>query len=189
MTRFAAIDTAGAVLGFYSDEAHQAPVPDGAVALTDEDWQRWASDPQAFRWRDGALTPFTPDAATQLTQLRATRAASLRATCSAAIAGGFNSNALGAPHHYSSTLTDQLNLLHAVAAAQTAPDGWNVPIWCIDGSGNASFVTHDAGQVRQVQQDAHTVIAGARSALATRLAAVASAASPEALNAITWAVP
>lgn len=67
--------------------------------------------------------------------------------CEAAITAGFQSDALGAPHQYSSQLDDQLNLTGAILR------GLDMPYACRDEQGVKAFRLHTAAQLRQVGDD------------------------------------
>ena len=99
-------------------------------------------------------------AAQELAAARAVRVSVLTAACAKAITGGFNSSALGTPHTYGSTPTDQGNLRSAVLT------GGNFQEWCAHGAGPWEFVTHTAAQMIQVHADMATMIAAARTRLA-----------------------
>ncbi|MFY1030676.1 MULTISPECIES: hypothetical protein [Pseudomonas] len=67
--------------------------------------------------------------------------------CEAAIFQGFESNALGAPHLYSSTLEDQLNLTGAIQR------GAAMPFPCWNAEGIKAFRDHSIEQLQQVGDD------------------------------------
>ncbi len=67
--------------------------------------------------------------------------------CEAAITAGFQSDALGAPHQYTSQLDDQLNLTGAILR------GLDMPYACRDEQGVKEFRLHTAEQLRQVGDD------------------------------------
>lgn len=72
---------------------------------------------------------------------------SINRACEAAITAGFQSDALGAPHHYTSQLDDQLNLSGAIMR------GLDMPYACRDAQGVKAFRLHTAAQLRQVGDD------------------------------------
>lgn len=79
------------------------------------------------------------------THARQTKA--INQACEAAITAGFQSDALGAPHQYSSQLDDQLNLTGAILR------GLDMPYACRDEQGVKAFRLHTAAQLRQVGDD------------------------------------
>lgn len=92
------------------------------------------------RWQDGAwrLDPLSMHAAKVLEVNRG---------CEGAITGGFQSDALGSRHQYSSQLDDQLNLTGAILR------GLDMPYACRDEQGVKAFRPHTAVQLRQVGDD------------------------------------
>lgn len=71
----------------------------------------------------------------------------LNRACESAITGGFLSNALGAPHYYSSQLEDQLNLTGVILSEVDSLYA------CRDAQGLKDFRQHTAQQMRQVGDD------------------------------------
>lgn len=67
--------------------------------------------------------------------------------CETAILQGFESDALGSPHRYSSTLEDQLNLTGAIQRGSAIP----FPCWNVEGS--KAFRNHSIEQLQQVGDD------------------------------------
>lgn len=57
--KFATIDGTGAVTAFYDDSA--AP-PQGAVTLTEVQWQDWVANQRTRKWQGGALIAVAPPA-------------------------------------------------------------------------------------------------------------------------------
>ncbi len=53
--RYATIDTHGALTGFYDDVLHPV-IPDGAVQLSDVQYEQWLLAQGAMRWTGGGLT-------------------------------------------------------------------------------------------------------------------------------------
>ena len=60
MTYFAAIDTEGRALGFYTPEIHGDAIPEGAVEISDEIHAAWLADTAGQRWNGEALEPCDP---------------------------------------------------------------------------------------------------------------------------------
>ena len=54
--RYAAIDADGFVIGFYSDDLHEA-IPQGAVALSDDLYGEWVAKANQRRWNGDELVP------------------------------------------------------------------------------------------------------------------------------------
>lgn len=82
-----------------------------------------------------------------LTAIHANKVAAVNTACDSTITSGFTSSALGAPHHYSSDLVDQLNLAGSVLR------GLDMPYACRDEQGVKAFRLHTAEQLRQVGDD------------------------------------
>lgn len=106
--------------------------------------------------------------------------------CAKAIISGFTSSALGAPHSYGSTMTDQANLQGAAVASTSAGPGWQTPIWCADEGGAWALVQHTGPQAMQVHSDMVAMISAARVRLAAMKAAVATETTVAAVQAIGW---
>ena len=60
MTYFAAIDTEGRALGFYTPEIHGDAIPEGAVEISAEIHAAWLVDTARQRWNGQALEPCDP---------------------------------------------------------------------------------------------------------------------------------
>lgn len=60
MTYFAAIDTEGRALGFYTPEIHGDAIPEGAVEISDEIHAAWLVDTARQRWNGQALEACDP---------------------------------------------------------------------------------------------------------------------------------
>jgi hypothetical protein len=60
MTYFAAIDTEGRALGFYTLEIHGDAIPEGAVEISDEIHAAWLVDTARQRWNGEALEACDP---------------------------------------------------------------------------------------------------------------------------------
>lgn len=141
---------------------------------------------EGFTYANGKFTPPPPP---PIALIKSIRVSGLRAACQAAIVGGFASDALGTPHSYPSTPTDQQNLMNAAVAAMVAPDGIATPLWCAANPANAASWTlapHNAAQTKQVAADCRAFIAGAQQKLVDLTAAVAAAGDAAQVNAIEW---
>ena len=116
----------------------------------------------------------------------ANRTAAINRACEAAITAGFTSEALGAPHIYSSQLDDQLNLTGAVLR------GLDMPYACRDEQGVKEFRLHTADQLRQVGDDFTLYklqLLQHANALKQQLDAALEAGDLAALESITWEAP
>lgn len=134
-------------------------------------------------------TAWAPPADTRpLEEIRAAKVAELSATCSGAIAGGFVSSALGAPHTYPSRATDQTNLVGSVVASMLPGVGadWSTPFWCADEAGEWAFRPHSAAEIQAVGADGKSSIVACQARLADLVAQVGLAESAEDLTSIGW---
>ncbi len=115
-----------------------------------------------------------------------TQIAAINQACEAAITAGFTSEALGAPHFYSSQLDDQLNLTGAVLR------GLDMPYACRDEQGVKEFRLHTAEQLRQVGDDFTLYklqLLQHANALKQQLDAALDDGDLSALEAISWEAP
>lgn len=114
------------------------------------------------------------------------KTAAINQACEAAITAGFTSEALGAPHFYSSQLDDQLNLTGAVLR------GLDMPYACRDEQGVKEFRLHTAAQLRQVGDDFTLYklqLLQHANELKQQLDTALEAGDLDALEAITWEAP
>lgn len=123
-----------------------------------------------------------------LEDAKAARLNQLTADCSTAIVGGYQSDALGASHHYPSGMVDQINMMGSVTASllPDLADGWQTPFWCRAANGSWAFRAHTASQIQQAGRDgkAHVVICQATLEGLAQL--VSEATSIEDVAAVTW---
>ena len=176
----AAYDASGAIIGFYDDVDSPAPKGVTTINLTDAEWL--AAIGGGYKVAKGALVaPSPPTAVQQLASAQSSQIKILRAACASKIVSGFESSALGAAHIYPSEMTDQTNLIGAVASAQP------IKFWCQDSTGAWIFADHTAAQIKQVLDDG----VAARLALSTKLAdlsaQVNAAKTVAAVQKIVWA--
>jgi len=75
--------------------------------------------------------------------------------CRKHITGGVSSTALGAPHTYPTTETDQINLSGCVTESllNEIDSVWVVPFWCADSNDAWDRLDHTHDQIRQVGAD------------------------------------
>ena len=121
-----------------------------AVLLTEQEratyWKQ--SPPDGMQLGSVARRPtWIPIPVTALALLHARKVAQINMACETAITAGFWSQALGAPHFYSSQLDDQLNLTGLVLHSQDSA----YP--CRDEQGLRAFNAHTAAQLLQVSND------------------------------------
>ncbi|MNM23666.1 hypothetical protein D3C81_340710 [compost metagenome] len=132
----AVIDATGIVAGFSTGHSDGPSVPEDV--------------PVAVGWRWDIAEGFLPPAAPvpdSIEKVAARRYAEIDSACQQAITGGFESDALGAGHRYSSELDDQLNLTGAILR------GVDMPYACRDAAGFKAFRSHTTVQLRQVGDD------------------------------------
>ena len=66
MTKYAVFDADGFPLGFYADDIHgikgdpDSLVPDGAIEITEDQWQEFIDNTGQRKWINGAVVAFTP---------------------------------------------------------------------------------------------------------------------------------
>lgn len=123
-----------------------------------------------------------------LADAQAARIAFLSAACRAEITGGYPSSALGSPHTYPSTPTDQGNMQASVLASllPSLPANWATPFWCADSTGKWAMVNHTAAQIQQVGLDGKTFVVAAQQKLATLTAQVEAATTVAEVQKVVW---
>lgn len=134
-------------------------------------------------WRNGE---WVDDIPATLVRRHAELYTSINSACEAAITAGFISDALGAPHRYSSQLDDQLNLTGAVVR------GLDMPYACRDEQGVKEFRLHTAEQLRLVGDDFTLYklqLLQHADALKQQLDSALEASDLAALEAISWEAP
>lgn len=148
---------------------------------------QWAASLAGMLVQGGTLVAAPAETSAQL--VAAAQAAQIRALTAQAraiITGGFASSALGTPHTYGSTSSDQANLTSAAFAASSAATGWETPISCADATGAWELVEHSAAQVLAVKTAEQMMIVAARVKLAALKTSVAAETTVAAVQAITW---
>lgn len=123
-----------------------------------------------------------------LEESRALKLTELDAACAAAILAGFDSDALGQPHHYPAKLTDQSNLQAAILASLQPglPADWTTPAWCQAASGDWAYHDHTAAQIQQVGTAAKQGVDACISRKLELARQLAQATTLEAVAAIAW---
>ena len=135
---------------------------------------------------DGSFGPYVPP----LDGVKAERIRALRFDCLHTIVGGLSSSALGKPHHYGSSETDQTNIGRAVRASLTRSKdpSWTASVPCrAEGEAEDVFRPHNAAQLHALECDLHDLIEGARVRRDALNRRVATAETIEAVEAVTWA--
>jgi hypothetical protein len=123
---------------------------------------------------------FTDPSVLTLTQTQTMQINRLRAACKTTIEGVFASSALGAPHAYPSGMTDQANL-------QAARNTLAVPLlMCADINEVWALLPHTPSQIEQVNADWIAFRQTQQERLIMLTAQVNAAATPAAVQAITW---
>lgn len=137
-----------------------------------------------FSWSGTEWVEAAPD----LTALKVTRLIELRSACTAAITGGFLSEALGDAFSYPSTSNDQINLMGSVTGSilSDLPADWTTPFWCADTNGEWSFRPHTAAEIQQVGWDGKAHVVACQMKLETLSARLAGAASAAEVAAVSW---
>ena len=138
------------------------------------------------RREDGTFGPYAPP----LDDLKADRRRALRFDCLHTILGGFASSALGAPHRYGSSDTDQTNIGRALRASLTRSKdpAWTARVPCrAEGEDEDVFRPHNAAQIHTLECDLHDWIEAARLKRDDFNRRIATAETADAVQAVTWA--
>jgi len=173
---------------FYPDELHYTTLPDDLIKV-DDDFARKAINRPAgatLQVVKGVLTIVLPTDDEVLEMARTQQAAVLRAACAQAITAGFESSALGQPHTYPGTLTDQSNMTAAAIVAGTSGSDWSASLWCADADGTWKLVAHTAKQLTQVHADWHAALQSNQTRYAKLQAQLQAAQTPDDVAAVTW---
>lgn len=168
-----AFDWTGAQGVYVLDMATYAITPQGV------------SPSQHHRWDWNALAWIDPRT---LDDLKHAKHLELNAACQSQIYSGYESAALGAPHHYPANDKDQSNMIASVTSSlyPGLPAEWVTPFWCADGSGVWAYRPHTAAQIQQAGADGKAAILAALSKNAVLQARVAAATTIDELNAVEW---
>jgi hypothetical protein len=109
------------------------------------------------------------------------------AACAKAITGGFVSEALGDPHRYGNSLTDQVNLLGSVLAVTLGAT--SSPLTCRSAAGEWALRPHTAAQVVTVGEDGKAWVVACRERLAVLRAQIEAATTAAEVLALAWQDP
>lgn len=168
-----AFDWSGAMGVYVLDLATQTIAPQG---MPPSQWHQWDWD--ALAWVD----PRTLD------DRKAAKSEELDAACRAQIYAGYESAALGAPHHYPAKDRDQSNMVASVTSSMypNLPADWWTPFWCADAGGAWAYRPHTAAQIQQAGADGKAAILAALSKNAALQQQLAAAATIADIEAIAW---
>jgi len=167
-------------------------IPEGAVEISEELFFAVIAHAPAGKLRNHTnglpilVDPPRPSVAELIKGAHTRQTTAINRACEAAITAEFTSDALGAPHFYSSQLDDQLNLTGAVLR------GLDMPYACRDEQGLKEFRLHTAEQLRQVGDDFTLYklqLLQRANELKQQLDAALEAGDLAALEAITWEAP
>lgn len=165
-------DTNGVVFAYAADGSDDAFIGSDLAPMSTEEVHRHLNP-----------VPALLNESEQLQSLYRQKSNEINTACEAAITAGFTSEALGAPHFYSSQLDDQLNLTGAVLR------GLDMPYACRDELDVKEFRLHTAEQLRQVGDDFTLYklqLLQHANALKQQLDAALDAGDLTALEAISW---
>jgi len=147
----------------------------GTVQICQEEARKFRHG-TPMRLVDGKIVADGPT----LDEAKSDHGMALRRQCAKGITGGFSSSALGLPHIYPASMTDQINLLTAALVGMTAN------LWCADQNRVWALREHAPPQIKQVLMDAHAAVQMSQTRLAAALARVAAATTPGEVDAVTW---
>lgn len=140
-------------------------------------------------------SPFTggtivADRSASLDTAKVRKVATLSAQCEAGILAGFDSEALGANHHYPARVIDQMNLVASVTDSLIPglPEDWTTKFWCADPAGKWELRPHTAEQIQRVGREGKQAITAhiTKNEDLSQLVMSLQTDTLEALNAITW---
>lgn len=112
----------------------------------------------------------------------------IKTKCSNLIYMGFESDALGAMHHYPMGDKDQINLQAAISASviPSNTEFWTTPIWCQDANNTWAMREHTAAQVHKLAITSKSILDAARGKKASLEQLVNQAKTVDEINAINW---
>lgn len=173
----------------YDSEIHGDQIPAQALEVSDKLFQRTISEQDGIWTLQGTEVLKLPFPAPTIEELRFSKANTVNEACRESIYAGFNSNALGAVHHYPAKDKDQANLVGSVTESlyPNLSAEWVTPFWCAVGNaeGEWAYRMHSAAQIQQVGTDAKAAIVAALTRNA-QLQAQIAVADAQALEAIEW---
>lgn len=166
----------------YSGDPECKQYQENEIECTEEQFNNYLN----YVLVDGVISDAPASVLTKVAQTEQQSALALN--CQTAIVSGFTSSALGAPHTYPSTLTDQQNLSSAATTTMlpNLPKDWSIAIWCADESGVWAKTAHTAEQVQQVALDCHTFIEAQRDKYNDLLTKVSKATKVSTVKKIVW---
>ncbi|EXF96292.1 hypothetical protein HK44_020740 [Pseudomonas fluorescens HK44] len=157
---------------------------DSEVECTEDQFNNYLS----YRRVNGVIT--LAAVADLVANAQPIQSALVDAACAAAIVSGFTCDALvpGTPYTYPSKLTDQANLSDSVLSSLVPglATNWTTPFWCADETGTWGYREHTAAQIQAVGVCRKTMITVMISKKITLEAAIAAAATVEAVQAVVW---
>lgn len=124
-------------------------------------------------------------------ELQTEKSNEISSACRAQIYEGYDSDALGAVHHYPAKDRDQSNMIASVTDSynpDNAPD-WTTLFWCMDGSGAWALRPHTASEIRKAGSDGKLSISNATVKNAQLQQLILAATTVAELDAITWHNP
>jgi hypothetical protein len=130
----------------------------------------------------------TPTSAQLLLAAQEEQISTINRACAAAITGGFQSSALGKPHTYPSSQTDQLNLGNNVISSllPNLPASWTTPQICCDEHGVWAYLPHSTAQIQKAGIDVKAAIIDRLTKKASLQAQIEAAIDIAAVQAINW---
>jgi len=131
----------------------------------------------------------SPSSGSSIEDVKAERIQALSTECERAIVSGYTSSALGEPHSYPCAIKDQINMSGSVldSLMPGLPSDWNTPFWCAPAGGEWSYRPHTAAEIQQAGRDGKAHVISCQQKLKDLSAAVAQAATADAVAAIAWA--
>ncbi len=151
------------------------PIPDTHTLLVPSENDSW----DGTKWEEDAVKVNA-----KLATIRNNRKEYMREQAKSEIASSFTSNALGTTHTYDSRSEDQNNLTQAQNEAELA-NPQEALVYANNGT-EFDYRTHTLAQIKQVSADCSLHIRPIRIKLIAKKAAIDSANTESAINAINW---
>lgn len=123
-----------------------------------------------------------------LSQLKEKQSKLISKACTSAIFKGFESDALGAFHHYPAGEKDQLNMIASVIDSLNPSnnESYLTPFWCADSEGVWDYRLHTKSQIQKAGSDGKAHIVAQISKNAQLQAQIQATINEEELNSIVW---